>query len=115
MQAEDFEELTQSGYRTDHCAKLWMDQRKAYSSVYYMNLPIQPEELKKAAEAILKDGECGRVFRIKGFLKEKDGSWLECNITHDQMSVEPITNGQEVIIVIGEQLNQEKIDQYLKK
>ena len=115
MQAEDFEELTKSGYRTDHCAKLWMDQREAYSSVYYMNLPIQPEELKKAAEAILKDGECGRVFRIKGFLKEKDGSWLECNITHDQMSVEPITNGQEVIIVIGEQLNQEKIDQYLKK
>lgn len=115
MQVEDFEELTKSGYRTDHCAKLWMDQREAYSSVYYMNLPIQPEELKKAAEAILKDKECGRVFRIKGFLKDADGSWLECNITHDQMSVEPITNGQEVIIVIGEQLNQEKIDQYLKK
>ena len=115
MQAEDFEELIKSGYRTDHCVKFWMDQREAYSSVYYMNLPIQPEELKKAAEAILKDEECGRVFRIKGFLKEKDESWLECNITHDQMSVEPIANGQEVIIVIGEQLNQEKIDQYLKK
>ena len=80
-----------------------------------MNLPIQEKELKDAAEKILKDKECGKVFRIKGFLKRGDGSWLELNITHDQMSVEPIPKGQEVIIVIGEKLNQEKINRYLGK
>ena len=71
--------------------------------------------MKDAAEKILKDKECGKVFRIKGFLKREDGSWMELNITHDQMFVEPIPKGQEVIIVIGEKLNQEKINQYLEK
>lgn len=115
MNDSDFQELTKSGYRTEKCGKLWMNQREAYNSVYYMNLPIQETELKDAAEKILKDKECGKVFRIKGFLKREDGSWMELNITHDQMSVEPIPKGQEVIIVIGEKLNQEKINQYLEK
>lgn len=112
---EDFLEFMQSGYKTEKCGKLWLDQREAYTSVYYMNLPIQEDELKKAAGKILKDPECGKVFRIKGFLKKEDESWLELNITHDQMSVEPIPKGQEVIIIIGEKLNQEKLDPYLKK
>ena len=113
--AEEYQQLTQSGYRTEKCGKLWIDQREAYSSVYYMNLPLRENELKAAAEHILKDTECGRVFRIKGFLKKEDGSWLELNITHDQITVEPIARGQEVFIVIGEKLNQEKLDQYLKR
>ena len=114
LTVEDFQELTKSGYHTDKCVKLWIDQRKAYGSVYYMNLPIQMEELKKAADHIMHDAECGKVFRIKGFLKKKDGDWLELNITHDQISIKPIEKGQEVLIVIGEQLNQERIDHYLK-
>ena len=114
LTVEDFQELTKSGYHTDKCVKLWIDQRKAYGSVYYMNLPIQMEELKKAADHIMHDAECGKVFRIKGFLKKKDGDWLELNITHDQISIKPIEKGQEVLIVIGEQLNQERIDYYLK-
>ena len=114
LTAEDFQELTKSGYHTDKCVKLWIDQREAYGAVYYMNLPIQMEELKKAADHIMHDAECGKVFRIKGFLKKKDGDWLELNITHDQISIKPIEKGQEVLIVIGEQLNQERIDYYLK-
>lgn len=114
LTAEDFQELTKSGYHTDKCVKLWIDQREAYGSVYYMNLPIQMEELKKAADHIMHDAECGKVFRIKGFLKKKDGDWLELNITHDQISIKPIEKGQEVLIVIGEQLNQERIDYYLR-
>ena len=111
---KDFSLLSQSGYRTDHCAKFWMDQQEAYSSVYYMNLAIQPKELQKAAKEMMEDEECGKVFRIKGFLKDENAHWMECNITHDQMSLNPIKHGQEVLIVIGEALNQEKIDQYLE-
>ena len=57
LTAEDFQELTKSGYHTDKCVKLWIDQREAYGSVYYMNLPIQMEELKKAADHIMHDAE----------------------------------------------------------
>ena len=56
----------------------------------------------------------GEVFRIKGFLKDEDGKWMELNATHQELCIEPITEGQEVVIVIGEGLCEEKIRKYLK-
>ena len=79
-----------------------------------MNMDFTEDFLKESCTKILNDPACGKVFRIKGFLKKKDGDWLELNITHDQISIKPIEKGQEVLIVIGEQLNQERIDYYLK-
>ena len=38
--------------------------------------------------------------------------WLEINATRKNIRLEPIAKGQEVLIVIGENLNKEKIDSY---
>jgi len=37
---------------------------------------------------------------------------MELNATHQEMRICPIPEGQEVVIVIGEELNEEKIQQY---
>ena len=63
---------------------------------------------------IFADRECGKVFRIKGFLKDDDEKWLELNATHQEMRLEPIAEGQEVVIVIGEDLNEQRISGFLK-
>ena len=55
---------------------------------------------------------CGNIFRIKGFLKADNDKWLELNATHQEMRICPIPEGQEVVIVIGEELNEERIQQY---
>ena len=52
--------------------------------------------------------------RIKGFIPEND-QWIELNATKDQITTETIAKGQEIIIVIGESLNKEKIEEYIKK
>ena len=40
---------------------------------------------------------------------------MELNATKDQITTEIIAKGQEIIIVIGESLNKEKIEEYIKK
>lgn len=77
-----------------------------------MNLDKTTDEITEAAKNILEDKECGRVFRVKGFLKDEAGEWLELNATHQEMRICPISEGQEVVIVIGEELNEERIQQY---
>ena len=65
----------------------------------------------------MEDTECGDVFRIKGFVKlaGKENQWLELNATRKEFSLKSISVGQEVVIVIGENMNEERIREYLKR
>ena len=77
-----------------------------------MNIQMDEAKLCDTVEKILQDETCGMVFRIKGFLKKEDGSFLELNATKEGIRVQPIAQGQEVFIVIGEGLNKERIQSY---
>ena len=45
----------------------------------------------------------------------QDGeNWLELNATQPEISLKPIGAGQDVLIIIGEKLNEEKIRYYLE-
>lgn len=57
---------------------------------------------------------CGRIMRIKGFTSDGNG-WLELNASRDAMTLKPIAKAQEVIIVIGEQLNRAAIEAHWKE
>ena len=59
---------------------------------------------------MMNNTEYGNVFRVKGFLHNEDGTWIEVNATRKNMTITPIAKGQEVIIVIGEGLNKELIE-----
>ena len=48
--------------------------------------------------------------RIKGFIKNDDGTYVEINATREKSVFVPIADGQEIIIVIGEHLNKERLD-----
>ncbi|MCR5715953.1 MAG: GTP-binding protein, partial [Lachnospiraceae bacterium] len=54
------------------------------------------------------------VHRVKGFAKLPDGSYLELNATKDTLNMHPIANGQNIMIVIGENLNEAEIEQLWK-
>ena len=89
-----------------------IEEDETFKSLYFMNLNKTKDEITEAAKKVLEDKECGQVFRVKGFLKDEDGKWMELNATHQEMRICPITEGQEVVIVIGEELNEETIKQY---
>lgn len=107
---QDFDKLVQCGYELQGYRKIDMEQKKSFESVYFMNVQLTEEQLKSAVEKVMNDPECGEVFRVKGFLQKKDGGWIQLNATHNGITMNPIEKGQEVIIVIGENLQEEKIN-----
>lgn len=108
----DYEKLLSCGYVSESYRKMHIEEGETFKSLYFMNLDKTTDEIIEAAKNILEDKECGRVFRVKGFLKDEAGEWLELNATHQEMRICPISEGQEVVIVIGEELNEERIQQY---
>ncbi len=106
----DFEKISVCGYVKADFTKRFSAGN--YSSVYFMNSKISVDELKQKADKIFKDKNCGNVFRIKGFIFEND-RWFEINATEKNISVSDIRNGQEIIIIIGENLVKENISKYI--
>lgn len=109
---EDMERIANSGYEPDSHEKLWFDQDKAYTSLYFMNMKLPDNAMEDAVSRLMSDSKCGKIFRVKGFMQNAEGKWLELNATHKNITVKPIERGQAVFIVIGEGLDKEHIDGY---
>ena len=110
---EDYQELLNSQYTNDYIEKLWFNQNDAFQSLYYMNNRFNQDEFIQKINHIFKDQDCGHVMRVKGFY-QKEKHWYEINMTQGNTSIQEMNQGQDVIIVIGEELNKNKIDQYFK-
>ena len=80
-----------------------------------MEEKIKTEALERAVPRLFADKSCGEVFRIKGFVKIGAGQWMELNATPDSHTMQPVAVGQEVLIVIGEHLQEDKIREILKE
>lgn len=108
---EDFEAFLKCGYVAEHYRKEYREDG-GYTSLYFLKGEIVGEELCVKVKGLMTDDFCGDIFRVKGFWRE-NGSWHEINATPGGISTKVIAMGQEVIIVIGERLNQERIEQIL--
>ena len=114
MDQSDFADISSCGYTDDFMTKLWFEQENAFDSLYFMNVDLSKQQLKDAVKHLFADRSCGDVFRVKGFLKDTDNQWMELNATPKEITLQPISPGQEVLIVIGEGLVEEKINAYWK-
>ena len=110
LKEEDYQKIMTSGYKPADHVKLSGEQ-DGFESVYFLNLGMTEEKMRQTVSAVLQDAECGKIFRVKGFIR-KDDKWLELNAMQDAMTVKEVEKGQEVLIVIGEELNEEKIRTY---
>lgn len=113
LKITDFRQIASCGYVSENHIKYQVTDNNSYSSLYFMNKQMSSEKLYKTAEALLKDKACGNIFRIKGFMSEND-KWLELNATQKGIELKPIKQGQEIIIVIGEDLIEDKINSYFE-
>lgn len=62
-----------------------LEQGKMFDSLYYLNFSMDPDQLKTAVENMFRDPSCGKIFRIKGYIKGENG-WLELNATSREFS-----------------------------
>ena len=128
----DFQDLMSAGYTPENYQKLDFEQDSVFESLYFLNKKISVENMKKAAEELFQNPDCGHIFRIKGFLNtsykeevmmenkttdemEKADFWEEFNATRKNISIQPVKEGQEVLIMIGAGLKQEKIEECLER
>lgn len=110
---KDYKRIMESGYLVEDYEKMYLDQDKIFRTLFFMDEKINISRAESAVTKIFEDPDCGEVFRIKGFLQDKE-KWFELNATHHDTTLKLIEAGQDVLIVIGEKLNEEKIRDYLK-
>lgn len=110
---DDYELLMNCGYRGSRYVKTYSPEDIRSSVHYFMNLKIAPGLVTDAIKGIFSDPDCGRIYRIKGALPLDEG-WLKINATADNIATETLPSGQSVLIVIGDGIDREKIDQHLK-
>lgn len=111
---KDLQELSRCGYVYENYQKMNLSEQNGFESLYFMNITMSEQDLKTAAAKMFADEKCGDIFRIKGFLKENADKWLELNATHSKITLQPIAEGQDVLIVIGERLNKEAVESYIQ-
>lgn len=110
---KDFEDIESCGYVLESHVKLPVSQENSFESLYFMNYHMSEAELREKSAAMMQDEACGNVFRIKGFMPVEDG-WIEINATHREINIKPIEKGQEIVIVIGEDLVEERVREYFE-
>lgn len=109
----DFERIESCGYHSPDFTKLVNTDESGFKSLYFMKTGLSADELKKTVPDLFDSPECGRVFRVKGFVKS-DGGWLELNASRDGTSFAPAEYGQDIIIVIGENPDKDMISKKLQ-
>lgn len=107
---EDFARISSCGYDPASYVKQDVDDNGDFDSLFFMNRHLTEAQLCEAVKEIMNSPACGSVFRIKGFQKLEDGTWIELNATRQTTEIHPIKEGQEVLIVIGEGLVKEEIE-----
>lgn len=115
LSERDFDEILHCGYVPESYRKMYLDGGSSFDSLYFMNMKVPEDRLRTTIEKILRDEACGNIFRIKGFLKTPEDSWIQLNATHHEITITPIKAGQEVLIVIGTALSENSIRKHFEK
>lgn len=106
----DFKKILEASYKRNDYVKFNVDDSNC-TSCYFMNISLSLEELKTACFNLFNNSGYGVVYRVKGFLNEN--GWKMINATKDDIYISEIDDGQNVVIVIGENLNEEEINKII--
>lgn len=108
LENKDYDLISYSGYtKHSYIKKLGTDDAK-YKTVYFLELPMKKDSLKDKINTLMSDESYGKIFRAKGFFKE-DEKWYQFNVTKADFELSEMEIGQEVFIVIGEEIDADKV------
>ena len=107
----EFSIIDNAKYRSYSYLKTPVMEDNNFSSLYFMNEKLSEDNILSLA-SLLDNKSCGNVIRIKGFYMKED-KWYLLNMTKDEKNISEISCGQDVIIVIGSYLEEDKIRELL--
>ncbi len=107
---QDFEAIQNAGYRKSSYKKLQIEE-KQYLPLFYFDVEMPEDKLKSTVQALFTDEKAGKVIRVKGFVKTAEDTQLQLNATEEEIKTSPVVSSRNVIIIIGENLNKEYINE----
>ena len=105
----NIDDIINAGYASYDHIKLRVIEDNNYDSLYIMNKKLNKDFIIDLMNKLFNSKDYGNILRIKGFIYEND-KWYKVNITRNDIEIDEIDNGQDVIIVIGENLDKNKIN-----
>ena len=113
LKAEDFKAIMNSGYRRSSYTKQIIGE-KQYNPLFYFDVEMNRDILEKTVKSLFTDERAGKVIRVKGFVKTGDHEQVQINATEKETDIRPQVSSQNVIIIIGEQLDRQYINDIFK-
>ncbi|MCR5145025.1 MAG: GTPase (G3E family) [Lachnospiraceae bacterium] len=113
MSDEDIENISSSGYQLSNYVKKVLLAERAYMTIYLLEHGLTEAELKDKINQLFNSDKYGEIYRIKGFFGDDAKGWCQLNATKDEFTISPINKGQEVIIIIGNDLAEEDIKSFM--
>ncbi len=113
LTADDYEGLMSAGYKLSSYVKKYSPDELLSGVHYFMRLSVPEESIQPLIGSVFSDPECGRVYRIKGALPVENG-WLKINATPGECELLPVSDGQAVLIVIGDHVSAEAVDRHIR-
>ena len=110
----NFNNILNSGHKSYSHIKIPINNDNKYDSIYFLDKPFNKDIILKIKDELFKDSSYGNIARIKGFVKENN-NWYRINITKNESDFSQISNGQNVLIIIGENLNNDLINNFVNK
>lgn len=112
LDEKDFQFLMNSGYHISSYMKVTAGKKSNFSSVCFIDLKDNLDQITDKIKAILSSDDLGNIVRIKGFVCDQGGGY-QINATQYELLIDPIAIGQGILIIIGTDLEEEKIKSIL--
>ncbi len=109
----DMEVLSRCSYTGASYVKKINSHDNDFDTLYFLEEPLNLVSLQDVILTLFADNSYGEVIRIKGFLEDQ-GDWFQINATKKECDICRIPVGQQVFIVIGENLKKDKIKELIK-
>ncbi len=111
-QTEPIERAARCGYVGAGMDKYPDTFGEHFSSAFFFKAVVPEDVISERISALMLDKACGNILRLKGFQKHND-TYIMVNATRRETSIKQVNFGQEVYIVIGEELSTERIRSYI--
>ncbi len=103
----NFDFIINAGYKSADHIKKQVISKNDYETLYILDKDIKLSDIDKIKDEIFCE-KYGGIYRVKGFIY--DDIYYAINLTKNEKKIEPIKNGQKVIIIIGKNLKKELIE-----
>ena len=112
-ETKDIEKYINCGYSNYPYIKKDLIENNNFDSLYFMNKSFNKDKILYICDKLFKSHTFGMIFRVKGYFKENN-MWYNINALNHLQEINPIDDGQDVIIIIGQNLNKMKIEELIE-